>query len=309
MSMGYQQIQPRTVNFEWISESWQMFLANAGVWVLAMVIFLVISQGIRYGLETALGLRNATMAAMLPGSSPSVGEPFTRLLTIFTLWQYWVILILNQAVTAYFVCGFMKMANAQVRGQKMELSMMFSGFPVFPAVFAVQFVVALLASFAFLFCFFPMFVVYGLFFPAIALAADGETIGDSFSKSLTAMSGSWPQAALFTFVLGMLMIVGTLGSCFIGIVAVLPMLYICQSLAYRDMVGMPGIVVQDNTFAGYEGYGSQPGVWPPPPGTQPSEQSGPLAGPQPNADRQTSAPYMPGMGIQSELSPPSSGVE
>jgi hypothetical protein len=156
-------------------------------------------------------------------------------------------------------------------------------------------------------CLFPGLVVYGLFLPAFALAADGESIGGSFSKSFEGMKTEWLMSALFVLVLGLVYIFGTVLTCGLGFFVTIPMIFICSSLAYRDMVGMPGApTAMDGGMAGYAGYAQQAGIWPPAPGQQqpPANPYAPQQAPPqqygqpPNPGQQTSTPHIPGMGMQ-----------
>ena len=119
MAMGYQPVQRGTVNFGWIQESWQLFLANAVPWAVSVLILFVIVGGIEFGLGLAFGLGGAMSAASMAsaesGSSPS---PLGGLAAMAALPMYWVLILIVSAAAAFFVSGLLKMANATVRGQQ-----------------------------------------------------------------------------------------------------------------------------------------------------------------------------------------------
>src|SRR5665213_2130217 len=127
MAVAYQPNQQNTVNFGWISESWQLFMAGIGVWALATIIYVVVTLTVRYVLETILGMSTSVMTAMTTGTGPV----YSRYLSIFLIPQYWIVIAAGLLTRAFFVAGFLKIANAQIRGQQIDIGMFFQGYPNF----------------------------------------------------------------------------------------------------------------------------------------------------------------------------------
>ena len=103
-------------------------------------------------------------------------------------------------------------------------------------------------------------VLVGLLLPGFALVADGARVGASFGRSVRGMKGHWLSAAALVFVMGLLVLVSEL-PVLLGLLVTMPMCFLLPALAYRDMIGMPGLVLPAPPS-----YDSpQAGVWPPPP--------------------------------------------
>jgi len=103
-------------------------------------------------------------------------------------------------------------------------------------------------------------VLVGLLLPGFALVADGERVWASFRRSIRGMKGQWFSAAVLVLVIGLLILISEI-PLLLGLLVTLPMFFLLSALAYRDMIGMPGMV-----FPAPPSYGPpQEGVWPPPP--------------------------------------------
>ena len=73
------------------------------------------------------------------------------------------------------------------------------------------------------------------------------------------MKGRWLSAAALVFVMGLLLTLSSL--VVVGLLVTVPMFFLLSALAYRDMIGMPGMVLP--ALPSYDP--PQAGVWPPPP--------------------------------------------
>jgi hypothetical protein len=250
----------RRVDFGWIGESFRLFQKDAGTWVLAIIIFFAASVTVSGGIE---GLFFATGHWPFPTQAPVPGafpvSPFA-----FLGPTYWTMLgsvsILSIPLQAFFLAGLMRMANKSVRGEPLLLADLFLGGPMI-LNFIVFGIVYYLATYAgtLVFCL-GLFVAIGLLSPGFALLADGETFGSALGKSYNGMKVDTLNASALAFVFFLLYLLSA--CCVVGALVTVPMGLIIASIAYRDMIGMPG------ANAAFAMPSAPVGSWPPPPTTQ-----------------------------------------
>jgi len=291
---------PGRVDFGWISESFELFKANAGVWIVAVLlsavpVILSFIIGAIFGASTAL----SGNAGQLP--TPNPADPmaaFQRGLTGgLPPGLSAGIRIITAIYTAWLYGGVYQTAVKQVRGEITSTADLFSGGPIMWKMLGFNIVYGLAVGIGFIFCLVPGFLLAGLLFVGYALIADGETVGNALSRSMDAMKKDMWNAAAFVFVMGLLIAVSAI-PCGLGLFVTVPMFYLTAALAYRDMIGMPGIGAPASPY-GAAPYGapqaSAPGVWPPPPGQAPPYGQPPAFGqaPPPSSFGQTPPPAPP----------------
>jgi uncharacterized membrane protein len=253
------------VNFGWIGESFELFKANIGVWIVAGLMSLVpvvisFIIGAAYGASAAL--HPSSSATPTFGGSSGFGgtNMFTGGLPpgLSAL-----IRIVSAVYTAWLYGGVYRTAVKQVRGEPISTGDIFSGGPLMLKMLGFNIVYGLAVGIGTLLCIVPGLLLAGLLIPGFALIADGETVGNAISRSIDAMKRDMWNAAAFALVIGLVVIASAI-LCGLGLFVTVPMFYLTGALAYRDMIGMPGV----NPAA--PAYGTAaPGVWPPPPNAEP----------------------------------------
>lgn len=262
---------PGRVNFGWIGEAFALFQANAGLWIVATLLSLVpILVGAIVG-----AIYGATAAAS--GNVPPPPDPSDRGAVLTRALSGGLPPVLNLGIrivtaiyTAWLAGGVYRTAVKQVRGEAVSISDLFGGGDSMWKMLGFNIVYNLLTFIGTLFCIVPGALLAGLLFPGYALIADGESLGEAISRSMAAMKRDMWNAAAFIFVMGLLLLVSLI-PCGLGLFVTLPMLYLVTALAYRDMIGMPGLGAPASAYGAGQ-YGAPPpnapGVWPPPPGQQ-----------------------------------------
>lgn len=252
---------PGKVNFGWIGEAWNLFMANAVPWIVAVLVMALVPALVGFIIGIVIG----GSAASTGGGYPSAGtSPFARSPLLgggLPLGANLTIQIFSLVWRAFFSGGVYRMAVKQVRGEPISVSDVFSGGPLFLNMLLLNLVYGLGVGIGTLLCIIPGLLVAGLLFPAFALIADGDSLSTALTRSSNAMKQDMWSAAGFIFVMGLLVLVSAI-PCGLGLLATYPMFWLISALAYRDMVGMPNL-----PGMGQPAYGeAQPGVWPPPPG-------------------------------------------
>jgi len=279
---------PRGVTFGWIGESWRIFSANAGVWVPTLLVGLIIEVGVALVLMFVLSLLGAMGAfwrLIAPTSALATGAPAsTSVIGIMV-----IMLVVLIAVQAFISCGLYKIANAQIRGHRTELSMLFSGAKEMPAFFGLSLISLIISEIPALLIrampsagsssagnFGAMILVQLIgslisllvavwLLPGYALVADGIGAWTAAIRSVKGMGRYTFIGLLFFIVFSIIMVLSCI-PCGLGLLATAPMLFIISSLCYRDVVGMPMLDAPVDTLQ----YTAVPGAWPPPP-TAPSQ--------------------------------------
>lgn len=267
---GY--VPPGRVNFGWIGESWQFLNGKAGTWILAILVYGIVSNAV-----------NALIILMLPNPSYIAPPgPFGG----SAMYRFGISYGANSNVTALgqiigalvtWVLGSFQnaslygMAVKQVRGEVISFSDAFGGGARLAPMLLLNLMLFFLYIAGTLAACVGALAVGAFLLPAQALVADGRSATEAVSQSLAGMKRDWLTAALFLFVF-VLLVIASVIPCGLGLFVTIPMLYIVGALAYRDMIGMPGLVIPAPAYGAGQ-YGapppSAPGVWPPPPGQQP----------------------------------------
>ena len=273
---------PGRVNFGWIGESFELFKSNIGVWILTVLLYGIVSNVIQGILSSVFPNPNYVAP---PGPFGSMSAHWGA--------QYGPnsnLTPLGQALSILFTWGFAsfqsaslyRMAVKQVRGESISFSDAVSGGPYFGNMLLLTLILFALSFVGILALCLGVFVVAALFLPAQALVSDGRSATEAISQSLAGMKQDWLNASLFMLVFSLLIVASCL-PCLLGLFVTIPMLHIVSALAYRDMIGMPGLGAPVSPYGAPPTPGYTPGVWPPPPGQTPSfGQPPPSAVPPPS---------------------------
>jgi hypothetical protein len=285
---------PGRVNFGWIGEAWQYLNGKAGTWILAILLYGIISNAV-----------NALIILMLP--NPHY-VPLPGLFSGSVMVRFGISYGMNSNVTALgqilgglfsWIFGSFQnaslygMAVKQVRGGVISFSDAFGGGTRFVQMLLLNLILFFLYALGVIALCVGALVVAAFLLPAQALVADGRSATEAVSQSVAGMKQDWLNAILFIFVF-FLLIVASIIPCGLGLFVTIPMLHIVGALAYRDMIGMPGLGVPASPY-GAAPYGAPaaPGVWPPPPGQAPLPGPPPPYGQPPSFGQSTPPPVDP----------------
>lgn len=263
MPVGGAYQPPGRVNFGWIGEAFELFKANAGVWIVGALLALIpaiVSQIVQHtsGHPPAIPVG--------PNGQPDYSNA-AYWLAVFQAGEppglYYGTQIFSSVYGAYIAAGVYRTAVKQVRGEAISVGDLFSGGPFFLPMLVYTFVSQIAIFIGMVFCILPGLLLAALLFPTTALIADGVPLGSAVSRSINGMKQDVWNAIGFLFGMGLL-VIASFFACGLGEFVALPMTYLVAALAYRDMIGMPGV----NQAA--PAYGAAaPGVWPPAPSAPP----------------------------------------
>jgi len=284
------------VDFGWITESWQFFMAHTGIWVVATLALVGPS------LLFVLGFYAYILLAAFPGGfpphQPAPGAMPPPTPAIFLPGNMGKVVtaevgfvLFSLLYSAFLYGGMFRMAVRQVRGLALSYRDIFAGGPLFGRMLGAMFLLGfasyalqaiglgpgyvllfrhastlatvltfLVGGLAYL-CIAA--VLPGLLLPAFALMADGVRVFPALRRSVRAMKGSWLPATGFVVVMGLLVYASEI-PCLLGLLATIPMVFLVTALAYRDMAGMPDVHPPPAPFHPPAAVG----VWPPAPNAQ-----------------------------------------
>ncbi|MGE0129430.1 MAG: hypothetical protein AB7U82_15235 [Blastocatellales bacterium] len=250
-----------SVRWEWIGEAWNLFTSQWSVWVLMILVMYLVVFAVYLPFIGVIGM-------MMP--TPDMGEPVEFPVGIVAL--YPVIYLALFSVLSWLMGGLYNAAFKQLRGEPISVGDLFSGGPYFARMLGALVLIAIGSGIGSIFCIIPGLIVYGLTFLTFPMIVEGGkgTI-DAIKESIEITKRDWIMFTLFAVALYFIASAGVL-ACGVGVLATMPLLFLGNALAYRDLVGMRG--------AQRQGQFIPP---PPPPDYRsytPSQMSTPQAPPQ-----------------------------
>lgn len=255
---------PGRVSYGWIGESFNLFGRAAGVWVLGVLLYGIVNNIVNGIIVHSLPNPNyAAPPGPFGGSQFRFGIQYGTNSNVTALGQA-LGLLFAWLFSSFQAASLYRVALKQVRGQPVAFGDLFSGGPCFVNVLLLNLALTALYTAGIIALCVGALVVGAFVLPATALAADGRSTGQALSESAAGMKKDWLAAVAFLLVFG-LVILASVIPCGLGLFVTLPMVYLIGVLAYRDMVGMPGLGQAVPSY----GAPAAPGVWPPAPGTWP----------------------------------------
>lgn len=256
MSGGYYSPGPQ-INFNWISQGWDLFKSQTGAWIGAIVIYLLVALVIDIPLAFITGYAQQFIdifRSMQDHTTAPEGSPFSN------FGRNLLFGMLAGVVNFVLLGGLYRMAIRQGRGETIQATDLFSALDVALPLIGLGFITQILVTIGTYLCLLPGFIVMGLFMFAPLLVVD-RRLGpiQAITESIALLKSQWLMATLFYFVVAT---IGGLGFliCGIGLVATYPTFLISVALAYLTFT-------QQSQPPPYSTPPPpQPGVWPPPPG-------------------------------------------
>jgi hypothetical protein len=220
-------IAPNVRWSEWIGEGWQMFAVRWQVWVLqTLLMFLIFAIPISILYGWAIIIERQT------GQSQEASPVFAAFML--------VVMALIILASIYFWGGLWRTATKQLRGEEVSVSDLFYSGPVFLQLLGASIPLGILYIIGALLCFFPAFLVLGLFHFTFPLIVDRRmSVGSAISASFNATKGHWFMFSLFALVVYLLSSSGAI-LCYIGLLATYPLQITIMAIAYRDTFGLDG---------------------------------------------------------------------
>lgn len=274
-----------SINFGWISEAWDVYKRSWWIWSLSALIYFAVIIAAYVPFELVMIGHMGTMP-----TRPLAASYLTPYSVFAGIPWYWIagFYVAIIAINVFMSSSYLQLALKSVRREPIGFADAFGGARAMGRLFALFVIVAIvgvllslipylvprpammttaivcmIGSLAF------SIVIYPLLIPAPAMAVDGVSPMTAIVRSASAMAPKFFIALLFLFATSLLLGLATLFTCYLGGLVTLPMAYIICVLAYRDMVGMTGIIEPTYGY-GYPQYAPQPqGVWPPPPSDLP----------------------------------------
>jgi len=251
---------PGRINFNWISEAWEIFKANAGTWILVALFVglppFALVMIVEFGFGIPPGLSGQPQPPDSPFSHPFLGQPPLPILIAI----YIVLELFMFFWQGYFQAGVMRLAVSAVRGGGVRFGDLFAtGVGTFRMI-GLVFLGGLAWTIGFVLCFIPGFAIAGMLMAAPAMIGDGVGTIEAMQRSIGAIKRDWLNAAALVFI-GFLLVILSELPLGLGLLVTIPMAWIVSALAYRDMVGMPGLNIIVPSAYGT----AQQGIWPPPP--------------------------------------------
>jgi uncharacterized membrane protein len=239
-----QQLNAPGVRWEWIGEAWNLFTKQWSAWVLmVLVMYLItgITAGIVYGVCILLvGVIVAAVGSDLRMDTDGLTLLFRIIMLAPT--------IVALGGFSWLGGGMFDAAFKQLRGEQITVNNLFSGSRYFARLLVAALLFQLPLSIAsitldFIFpglsliLFIPLLIIPGLaFFTAPMIVEGGKGAIDAIKASVEVTKRNLAVFAVFGLAVGIIAFSGVV-ACGVGLLATLPLLFLTQALAYRDVVG------------------------------------------------------------------------
>jgi len=220
---------PRSaVDFGVISEAWKLLTQQAGPWVAAALVMIMVSLFVNQVLDLIIfgpvGWQQGRVeltAAGLASASARTGLG----------------MVVNALVDAFFVAGAFLMAIEHVRTGQARVELLFSGGRFYVQMLWLCVLWRIILTIGVLACILPGFVFAGLFLISPLLVLDrGMNAVDALVTSLRTLQGSVIEVTLLAVLTGLIAVAGFV-ACGVGIFLTLPMIYLVPCLLYRGVMG------------------------------------------------------------------------
>jgi uncharacterized membrane protein len=222
-----------------VSFAWERVKADPGT-ILATVIVGFLAIG---ALQFAINLVTQLVVGIGVGVSSSAMSSHHAAASAALGPMFWVMTVFGQLVSvlvsSFFVAGISKFCIKVARGEPYSFNDLFGAAPVFLSVLAANLLLALVVSVGFL-----LLIVPGVI-AALGLMLTVPLIVDRGLGPIEALQASWKltdghKGNLFVAaILWMALSVGGLCACFVGVLVVMPLVYIAQMYIYLKLSGQP----------------------------------------------------------------------
>jgi len=190
---------PGRVNFGWIGEAFELFKANTGVWILAILLYGIVSNVVS-GIITTVFPNPGYVAPPGPfgGMSYHWGVQYGMNSNVTPVGQILAGLF-TWIFGAFQSASLYRLAVKQVRGETVNFGDAVSGGPYFGNMLVLLLMLFFLSFFGLLALCLGVFVVAAFTLPTQALVSDGRSATEAISQSIAGMKQDWLNATLFIF--------------------------------------------------------------------------------------------------------------
>lgn len=265
------------VNFGWIGQAWALFRLQAGAWIGAIAIYLLIAVLLYGALAYVFGMYAYFYALFTQRAHAATGLSLHDNLR-FVL----PVKLISAPFQAILAGGLYRMALRQARGKTISATGIFSAFDVALPLIFVGLLIAVLSGIV------DLLRVRGLgvtgvlwvgllMFAPLAIVDRRLSTPAAIMESLRLLRKQWLMAALFFLVLSYVSVLGMF-VCGVGILATLPLQFLSLAVGYLSFTE-PGRPIGPLAPMQPDYGTAQPGVWPPPPRVAPPPSWPPPPGP------------------------------
>lgn len=229
------------IRFAAIGEAWTLVQAEWLTWALTMLVVLV-------GNSLVSKLADSLFHVGRNGGLVGFRWPMPRE-------EMAVQVVLAALINGFFVGGMFRMACRQVRGERIQVSDLFSVVDVLNELALGSILCAGIVAIVSFVCFvIPGLILHGLFMFTIPLIVDGRlTAIAAIRQSSNVLKSQWLSAALFHVVTSFLSGIGTCFFC-IGILLTGPIYVLSIAILYHDFFLAKGVSFGGKPAAPYSDF-------------------------------------------------------
>jgi len=220
------------VSFGAISEAVEQFKSNAGTWVVAVLVVVIISLVLSAIMNTFVF---ASMRSSMPMPVPGApGMPPVMPRPSFNFPLIFIISLVSLVINSLLGAGLFRMATKQMRGQAIAIGDLFDFGDVAAQAIIAGILLSLMIYIGTILCILPGLVLGGLLMFTFPLIVDKKMSAiEAISTSINALKGQWLMATVFALVVGILYAIGIF-FCFVGVLVSAPIALLSVNVLYRN---------------------------------------------------------------------------
>lgn len=228
------------VYFSAIGEGWNFMMSDLGTWIAATIVYFVVA----YGLSLPISILTQPMMLQYERSGPN---QLQGLLTAFAIQM--TLNLIPTAITATLGVGMISMGVKKVRGEYINVGMIFEPFKRFGTIFAASLLYYLICFAATLACVLPVFF-FGpvLYLVPVVAYIRGVNPMEALSMTFDACKAHWLGLLGLYFVLGLVILLGFC-ACGVGALFAWPTFCLVMAIHYRAFFESSGL--PDQSPMGY----------------------------------------------------------
>jgi uncharacterized membrane protein len=220
--------------------AWEKIKADPGTIlatiVVGFVLMFIVEFVTSFAAQLVVGVAGSAASMASRHADPMVG------IGVFGPLYYTALSVgqlINVIVSSFFIAGIYRFSLKVARGEAYAFNDLLSGMPVFLPVLVANVITGIAVAIGFVFLVVPGVII------ALGLSMTLPLIVDKRLGPIDALSESWKlttgnKGTLFIFgLLAIALIVAGACACFVGILLVLPILYIAHAYIYLRLSGQP----------------------------------------------------------------------
>jgi phage FluMu protein Com/uncharacterized membrane protein len=227
-----------------LGRTWEIFKANMGACIGGILLMMLCSFVVSFFVNFAVGISLAALG----------GQDDATMVVVFIVQQ-----LVAQFINVYFTLGLILYMLGIARGEETKVAALFGGGPFLLRGVVVQILLTVIIMVGFVLLVVPGVILALMLSQAMLMLVDQRAgILDSLRLSAAAMKGNKLTVLGIWIVTGVLGVLVSLLTCFIGFIFVVPFWSLLMAMIYLGVTGQKTSVDEEMPAVAPQGFGAQP---------------------------------------------------